>query len=147
MSAARAVSRASLAGCPPAAAGRGGRGGALWRPRSRLRGGGPPAGLPRQLGRGGRWRRQWAPFRGAACGLEGCLVSYWGEQTVAGPESPEPRTFGAAASQRSGSVQGWTPKSQPHPHSPGGGVTVGTSWSDCSRLGARGFGIPFSTAP
>lgn len=38
-----------------------------------------------------------------------------------------------------GRPAGSDPKSRPHPHRPGGGVTVGTSGSDRSRSGALGF--------
>lgn len=62
VSAARAVSRAYLAGTPPAPPLQGGRRRGGLAAGSGLGGGGPPAGLPDQVGAGWR-RRRWAPFQ------------------------------------------------------------------------------------
>ena len=89
VSAARSVPGAYLAGTPPAPP-LGGCGG--W-------GGGPAAVLGATRGRaacgapGPSWGGEKGGgvsghlFRGPACGLEGCLVSVWGERTVAGPKN------------------------------------------------------------
>lgn len=128
-----------LAGTPPAPP-LGGRG-AVPQLFSGPRGGGPPAGLPDLVGAG---RKAGASagtyFRGPECGLQGCLVSVWGERTVAGPKNLRTVAGGGRETRRS------DPKSRPYPPS-GGGVTVGTSGSDRSWPGTLSFGVPPSHPP
>lgn len=91
VSAARAVRRAYLAGAPPVlAAPGGGRGGRPGGGDAGLGGGGHP--WPCRGGEGGGGIRGYL-FRGAACGLEGCLESHWGGWDLARPEKPAGRCF------------------------------------------------------
>lgn len=56
----------------------------------------------------------------------------------------EPGDESPSGSDRSGVRRpvGSDPNSWPHPHSLGGGVTVGISEPDGSRSGVQGFGVP-----
>lgn len=151
MSAARAVPRAYLAGSPPAspraAAPESGRRGRSGGPARESEEAGSLLGSRSKLGRGGRRGRPWAPFQ-RCCVRAGRLPNVGvGRADGGGAKAAGRRVaFGqwprwGRETRRDRRPARIDPKSRPHPHAPGGGVTVGTSRSDHGRPGAQGFRI------
>lgn len=121
MSAARAVSRAYLAGGPPSRGRSWGwaRGSALAAaipaPRGRAAGGAPP---PTWAGKKAEASVGTFP-RCCVRALEGCLVSHWGERTVAGPREPRAEDLSSGSQPEVPQHSGVDPQIAAPPPQPG----------------------------